>query len=171
MTTRQPQPRAGQLDMDLTLQHPRFTKTRCAANHVHMLCVFRRQLGNANHDIHGKTREHEQDLPALDVETSIKSGSIIEPGGKIHNMDRSKTAQGDTQGHRGQTSEELDQPPRTSSQNGRQVRKRREGTRQTQDSIDSEPNAILIYTDGGSFNGREGTAAVCTANQTQRAYV
>ncbi|KID72704.1 hypothetical protein MBR_08106, partial [Metarhizium brunneum ARSEF 3297] len=50
-------------------------------------------------------------------------------------------------------------------------RKRRGGTRQTQDSIDSEPNAILIYTDGGSFNGREGTAVVCTANQTQKAYV
>ncbi|QLI71858.1 uncharacterized protein G6M90_00g092640 [Metarhizium brunneum] len=49
-------------------------------------------------------------------------------------------------------------------------RKRRGGTRQTQDSIDSEPNAILIYTDGGSFNGREGTAVVCTANQTQKAY-
>ncbi|EFZ03411.1 hypothetical protein MAA_00485 [Metarhizium robertsii ARSEF 23] len=157
--------------MDLALQHSRFTKTRCASNHVHMLCVFRRQLENANHGIHVKTREHGQGLPALDVETSIKSGSIIEPGDKIHNMGRSKTARGDTQGHRGQTSEESDQPPRTSSQNGRQVRKRREATRQTQDSIDSEPNAILIYTDGGSVNSREGTAAVCTANQTQRAYV
>lgn len=87
--------------MDIALQHPRFTKTRCAANNVHMLCVFRRQLENANHGIHGKTRQHGQGLPGLDVETSIKSGSIIEPGDKIHNMGWSKTAQGDTQGHRG----------------------------------------------------------------------